>query len=122
MKPVHKIMTLPISLLPLSLEYHLAALQQVYRATPGYWQLYQLPGPPADQAECDLRAAAATPGRTMLGIVRRLVEADPSAGAELIGIVDFRLDWPAPAVVYVGMVMVAEPYQRQGIGRQAWQW
>ena len=31
----HKIMTLTISLLPLSLEYHLAALQQVYRANTG---------------------------------------------------------------------------------------
>jgi RimJ/RimL family protein N-acetyltransferase len=114
-------MTLPISLLPLSLEYHLAALQQVYRATQGYWQLYQLPGNPVDQAERDLRVADETPGRYMLGIVRRLVEADPSAGAELIGIVDFRLDWPMTAVAYVGMLLVAEPYQRQGIGRQAWQ-
>ncbi|CAN5422648.1 hypothetical protein BH10CHL1_BH10CHL1_48030 [soil metagenome] len=114
-------MTITISLLPLSLEHHTAALQQVYRATPGYWQLYGLPGSPEDQAERDLRTATETVGRYLLGIVRRLNEEDPTAGAELIGLVDFRLDWPEPATVYIGMVMVAAPYQRHGIGRQAWQ-
>ncbi len=113
-------MTTTISLLPLSLEHHTAALQQVYRATPGYWQLYGLPGSPADQAARDLQIAVETPGRYLLGIVRRLVEADPKAGAELIGLIDFRLEWPDPDVVYIGMLMVAEPYQRQGIGREAW--
>lgn len=110
----------PISLLPLSIELHGAALQAVYAATPGYWQLYNLPSSPANQAERDLRAGVETPGRYMLGIVRRLVADDASAGAELIGLVDFRLDWPEPAVVYLGMVMVAEPYQRQGVATQAW--
>ncbi len=114
-------MTTTISLLPLSSEHHTAMLQQVYRATPGYWQMYQLPGAPANQAELDLRAAAETPGRYLLGIVRRLVEDDPKAGAELIGLVDFRLHWPMPDVGYLGMLMVAEPYQQNGIGQQAWQ-
>ncbi|MCC9074679.1 GNAT family N-acetyltransferase [Litorilinea aerophila] len=110
----------PISLLPLSLEHHAAALQQVYRATPGYWQMYGLPSSPAGQAEHDLREAAEMPDRYLLGIVRRLVADDPQAGGELIGLVDFRLHWPRPKTVYLGMIMVAEPYQRQGIGTQAW--
>ncbi len=109
-----------ISLLPLSLTYHGAALQQVYHATAGYWHLYNLPGVPAGQAERDLQVAQDTPGRYLLGIVRRLVDDDPQAGAELIGLVDFRLHWPREHVAYLGMLMVAEPYQRQGIGRQAW--
>ena len=112
---------LPISLLPLSLEYHVAALQTVYAATPSYWQMYNRPNSPADQAERDLRAMAETPGRYLLGIVCRVVADDASAGATLIGIMDFRLHWPAPDEVYVGLLMVAEPYQRQGIASQAWQ-
>jgi len=114
-------MTLPISLLPLSLDYHIGALQAVYQATPSYWRLYNLASSPPDQAERDLRAAAETPGRYLLGIVQRIVADDPGAGAELIGIVDFRLHWPAADVAYVGLLLVAEPYQRQGIASQAWQ-
>jgi RimJ/RimL family protein N-acetyltransferase len=122
-----------ISLVPLALEWHVDALQQVYGATPGYWEMYNFPATPAGQAEYDLRAATETPGRTLLGIVRQ-VEGDEAAttcsgnhsdkesavGAELVGLIDFRLHWPDEQVVYIGMVMVAEPYQRQGIGTQAW--
>jgi RimJ/RimL family protein N-acetyltransferase len=56
----------------------------------------------------------------MLGIVRRIADDDPQVGVEMVGVVDFRLHWPDPAVVYLGMVMVAEPVQRQGIATQAW--
>ncbi len=109
-----------ISLLPLSADYHADALQQVYRATPGYWQMYHLPGSPAGQAARDLEAAQTTPGRHLLGIVRRLVDDDSAAGVEMVGVMDFRLHWPDENVAYIGMVMVAEPYQRQGIGSEAW--
>lgn len=114
-----------ISLLPLNADDHSQALQEVYHATPGYWQQYNLPGAPAQRAEADLREAAETPGRTLLGIVRHL-SGEPSgapgsaSGVELVGMIDFRLHWPDPQVVYLGMVMVAEPYQRQGIGSAAW--
>jgi len=46
--------------------------------------------------------------------------ADPHAGAELIGMLDFRLHWPEESIAYIGMILVAEPYQRRGIGLQAW--
>ncbi len=38
----------------------------------------------------------------------------------MIGLVDFRLRWPGEELAYLGMIMVAEPYQRQGIGVKAW--
>lgn len=120
-------MSLPstISLAPLSIEWHVAALQQVYWATPGYWSLFNFATVPPGQAEHDLRTAAETPGRTLLGIVRRSEAADDletslPGGVELIGVIDFRLHWPNEQVVSIGMMMVAEPYQRQGMGAQAW--
>jgi RimJ/RimL family protein N-acetyltransferase len=109
-----------VSLLPLNATDHAEALQEVYRATPGYWQMYHLPSSPAGQAQRDLEEAAATPGRTMMGIVRRIDAGDASAGVEMVGVVDFRMHWPDPEIVYVGMIMVAEPYRRQGIGSAAW--
>lgn len=109
-----------ISLVPLSLEWHTEALQQLYWATPGYWAMYNHPTPPTGQAEHDLRNAVETPGRTLLGIVCRVEETNGTANGELVGIIDFRLDWPDEGMAYLGLVMVAEPYQRQGIGRAAW--
>ncbi len=62
-------MSFTISLIPLTSNDHVAALQEVYRSTPGYWEMYNLPMPPADQAARDMEQAASTPGRTMMGIV-----------------------------------------------------
>jgi RimJ/RimL family protein N-acetyltransferase len=126
-----------ISLLPLNRADHADALQAVYRASPAYWQMYHLPSSPAGQAAVDLEAAASTPGRTLMGIVRQIeadIEGDDvkasagvstetsgaEIGVEMVGVVDFRLHWPDADIVYLGMIMVAEAYQRQGIGRAAW--
>jgi len=109
-----------ISLIPLSLEYHVAALTAVYQAVRNYWAFYHLLASLPGQAEHDLRLAASTPGRQIMGIVRRLDRDQSSSGAELIGMVDFRQHWPGAHVVSVGMFMVVETLHRQGIGRQAW--
>ena len=110
----------PITLTPLTRGLHAVALQEVYAKTPSYWQMYNLPSVPPDQADRDFVEAAKTPDRTMMGIVRRIDRMDLNSGVELTGLVDFRRDWPDPGTVYLGMIMVAEPYQRQGIGRKAW--
>lgn len=109
-----------ISLLPLDAEFHTPALQAVYAATPAYWVIHGLDGPPPEQAQQDLKTSNETPGRYLVGIVKRIDENDVAAGAELIGLVDFRLHWPDEGVATIGMLMVATPYQRQGIGAQAW--
>lgn len=109
-----------VTLIPLNPALHAAAVQGVYDATPGYWDMYDLLASPPDQAAADLNAAADEEGRFLLGIVRRVDPANVAAGGELIGVVDFRLHWPAEAVAYVGMLMVAQPLQRQGIATQTW--
>lgn len=113
-------MTPVISLAPLTPEHHTEALQQVYRSVPCYWGMYGLLGAPDGQAQRDLLEAENTPDRTMTGIVRRLQDDDAEAGFELIGLIDFRLHWPRERTAYLGMLMVAEPYQRRGVGTQAW--
>lgn len=112
-----------ISLLPLGPE-HAGLLQAVYRAVPAYWAAYDLPGAPPGQAERDLGEAGATPGRTILGMIRPLDAPPGEAGqgprAEMVGALDVRLHYPDEGVASVGMIMVAEPLQRQGFGRAAW--
>ena len=110
----------PLTLIPLTLEQHSMLLQAVYDAVPTYWQMFQLAGAPAGQAEHDLRIAAAAEGCTLLGIVQRVEQENPQAGTEMIGMLDIRLHYPAEGTVSLGMVMVAEVLQRQGIGRAAW--
>lgn len=107
-----------ISLIPLTHEHHAEALQQVYRRADDYWAMHGLTGAPDGQAARDLKTAAETPGRTMMGIVHLLSKED--GGIELIGVMDFRLHWPDDGVAYIGMVMVAAPYRRRRIGNQAW--
>lgn len=109
-----------ITLIPVDGALHTAALRRRPLAAPSYWRLYHLAGPRADHAVQEIADTQATPGRSLLAIVRPLDRHDPAAGAEMIGVVDFRLHWPETGVAYVAMVMVAEPLQRQGIGTQAW--
>ncbi|MEM7536128.1 MAG: GNAT family N-acetyltransferase [Chloroflexota bacterium] len=134
-----------ISLLPLSGEHHAPALQYVYDLTPSYWRMYGLASSAPDQAARDIQEGAETPGRYMMGIVRQIAakerqpaiqpETQPAiqpatqpetqigAGpqAELVGLADLRLHWPQRDIGYLGMLMVAGPYHRQGIGTQTWQ-
>ncbi len=109
-----------ITLMPLDPTLHTEALQAVYLAAPGYWRMYRLDAPPPNYAAEELAAVADETGRSLLGILRRIDRTDPEAGAELIGVLDFRLHWPEEGVAYIGQLLVAEALQRQGIGAQAW--
>ena len=82
--------------------------------------MYDLDRPPSNHADKELVAAAAEPSRILLGIVRRLDPADPGAGAEMIGFVDFRLDWPDPGVVISGCSWWRKPCSARDCTTQAW--
>ena len=112
--------TFQIRLIPLSTDHHGTLLQEVYANTPTYWAMYNMLTAPNGQAERDLVEAGETAGRTMMGIVKPVEAGNPEAGGEMIGMVDFRLHWPDKQMAYIGMVMVAEAFQRQGLGTQAW--
>ena len=93
-------------------------MQRVYSNTPQFWDLHGLVGAPEGQAERDLREAEGMAGRTLAGIVHRQQADDASSGFEMVGIVDFRVNWPRESTAHLGLLLVAEPFQRQGIGAQ----
>jgi len=109
------------SLLPLTRTLHVGALQHLNRAAPDYWAMYNYLQAPPGQAANDMKAAEETPGRYLMGMVQPRAQADSTGAGELIGLVDFRLDWPEQGIGYIGMILVAERHQRQGIGCEAWQ-
>lgn len=109
-----------VSLIPLELSLHEDALQRVYELSPAYWAMYHLAQVPAGQAGRDLAAIEMEPGRTGLGILMANEPGNPQAGAQLVGLIDFRMNWPDPGSVYIGIVLVAQPFQRRGVGSEAW--
>ncbi len=108
-----------ITLIPLGAD-HAPPLQAVYEAAPAYWARFALTHVPSDQAARDLAEAAADPTRTLLGILRRVDAADPAAGQIMVGAIDLRRHYPDDGFVTLGLLVVAESYQRAGIGRAAW--
>ncbi len=113
-------MTHSISLLPLDASLHAGALQRVYELSPAYWTMYHMAQAPAGQAERDLAAIADEPGRMGLGIAAANEPGKAEAGAQLVGMLDFRLQWPDTDTAYIGILLVAEPFQRQRVGSDAW--
>lgn len=113
-------MTHSISLMPLDASLHAAALQRVYELSPAYWTMYHLAQAPAGQAARDLAAIEDEPGRMGLGIAAANEPGNAEAGAQLVGMIDFRLQWPDQDTAYIGILMVAEPFQRQRVGSDAW--
>lgn len=110
----------PVSLIPLEPGIHDEALQRVYELTPSYWDRYGLISAPDGQGQRDLRDIGDDPTRYGLGILLPNQPGNPAAGAQLVGMIDFRLHWPERGVAYVGLIMVAEPFQRRGVARAAW--
>lgn len=113
-------MTHSISLLPLDTTLHASALQRVYELSPAYWAMYHMAQAPAGQAARDLAAIDDEPGRMGLGIAAANEPGNAAAGAQLVGMIDFRLQWPDPDMAYIGILLVAEPFQRQRVGSEAW--
>lgn len=63
--------------------------------------------PYSEQAEHDLNQAAREDGRFLLGIVLQ---------EDIIGVIDLRLAIPGPYDVSIGLILLAEPQRRQGLG------
>lgn len=66
--------------------------------------------PDPSQAKADLAAAAAEDGRFLLGITLH---------ESMIGVIDLRLASPGPNDVSIGLILLAMPHRRLGLGTWA---
>jgi ribosomal protein S18 acetylase RimI-like enzyme len=96
----------PLTLRPLSAA-DAPALQAVYAAAVDY--LMRASGA-LPQATAELQQAAGEEGRFLLGIY---------LSGEMIGLLDLRLASPGPFDVSIGLVLLADPHRRQGLGSWA---
>ena len=105
----------PVSLRPLGADDGIA-VQAVYEATPGYFEMMSGAPAPAYEAQREFDNLARQPGRLWLGLF-----VPGEAGLpDLIGLLDLRLDFPEPQIATLGLLLVCEARQRQGFGSQAY--
>lgn len=103
-----------ITLNPLTLDpTDLARLQAVLVQTPGYY--HRIQGAPAGPDEAHTTCTELPPGKTLDD--KRVYGV--SLGEELVGCVELILGYPTDEVVMLGLLLIAEPHQRKGLGRQA---
>lgn len=85
-------------------------LQQVYEACADYFQLVGRTSTPAHMAERVMLEVETTPGRHVMGI---------TLNDELIGLLDFRLRYPAPDVAQLGLILIVPGERNRGYGTLA---
>jgi RimJ/RimL family protein N-acetyltransferase len=99
-----------IVLRPLT-EQELPRLQRIYAGTPLYFEALGLPEPSLDLVRAQFEAARATPGRTLLGVEVPAVDL-------LIGALDLQVDYPAPQMATIWLLLIWGGFQRQGYGSE----
>ncbi len=98
-------------------------IQQLYQLTPGYFDIISIPLPALTETRTELMLA--------LGDERRFVElvlaenddfadwdlVDPATGLQLVGLVDYKLDYPGDGDGTVNLILVPGDLQSRGVGR-----
>ena len=87
-----------------------ARLQRVYEAASDYFHLVGEGDPPPTVAERALVESAAIPDRHVMGIV---------LGDDLIGVLDFRLRYPAADTAFLGLILLVPAARGRGYGSLA---
>jgi RimJ/RimL family protein N-acetyltransferase len=91
---------------------HERRLQGCLEAAPGYFLLTEgTPAAPGAAAHL-LDEAEADPTRRILLLTSR-------RGGRPLGVLDLWLDQPEPGTAHVGLLLLAEPHQGQGLGAEA---
>ena len=98
-----------LRLVPLTPE-DASRLQPVYEAAADYFEDLGEVSVPSSMAERTLLEAANTPGRHIMGI---------TLDGDLIGVLDFRLGYPAAEVAQLGLILLVPEQRGRGLGSLA---
>lgn len=95
---------------PLAL-HHAPLLHKLYNAVPGYFSLLGNQAPNFSEVQRDLEIALHDP--------RRRLELLHDEHGELVGSLDYKLNYPAPGDLTINLLLIREERQSQGLGEQA---
>ncbi|GAA4009504.1 GNAT family N-acetyltransferase [Deinococcus rubellus] len=84
-------------------------LHDLYRATPGYFALLGCPVPSLQEVTRDIETALYDPRRRLELLYQ---------GEELVGSLDYKLDYPQAGDVTINLLMIRGDAQSRGLGRQ----
>ncbi len=98
-------------------------IQELYLRTPGYFEIISIPQPVASETEVELGLALADE-RRHVAIVTALPErapdwelTDPVTGRLAVGVLDYKLDYPARGDATVNLILIPGSLQGRGFGR-----
>ena len=107
-----------------------AIVHQLYRATPGYFEIISIPVPSLEEVRTDLATTVDDPRRHVelvligpgsyaaervaAGVPEALI--DPGSGLEVAGYLDYKLDYPESGDATVNLLLVVPWLQSRGIG------
>ena len=107
-----------------------AIVHELYRSTPGYFEIISIPVPSLEEVRTDLATNVGDPRRYVELVllepdaVPGAAEAadrpapllDPVSGLEVAGYLDYKLDYPDPGDATVNLLLVLPWLQSKGVG------
>ena len=100
-------------------------IQELYLRTPGYFEIISIPLPAASETEVELGLALADERRHVESVTALPDTAadweltDPVTGRLAVGLLDYKLDYPARGDATVNLILIPTGLQGRGLGRQA---
>lgn len=100
-------------------------LHHLYLETPGYFEIISIPIPTLLEVETELELAISDPRRQVellldepAALTRDWGLRDPATGLAVVGLFDYKLDYPEQGDATVNLLLVPAPLQSSGIGRR----
>lgn len=100
-------------------------IQQLYGLTPGYFDIISIPMPSLSETRVELGLAINDERRYVALLVTPGEPApgwelpDPVSGGHAVGILDYKLDYPAAGDGTVNLILIPAPLQGRGLGGRA---
>ncbi|ULH14519.1 GNAT family N-acetyltransferase [Deinococcus sp. KNUC1210] len=101
--------------------HHAPLLHQLYLDTPDYFALLSTNPPSLGEVERDVQTALFDPRRRLELLYRHSGTPDGQTAQsnELLGSLDYKLDFPEPGDVTINLLLIRGDLQSGGLGRQA---